>query len=81
MLNAQVLGYSLVTGLQEHLPPRLPQSLLALKAKASKNPDLPTLWESLTRLHAEEFWKAMDKEIQSLESKGTWVHFKPMFKQ
>ena len=72
MLNAQVLRYSPVTGCQEHLPPGLPQSLLALKAKASKDPDLPTLRESLTGPHSKEFWKAMDKEIQSLESKGTW---------
>ena len=73
MLNAQVMGYSPVTGCQESLPPGLPQSLFALKAKASKDPDLPTLRESLTGPYAEEFWEAMDKEIQSLEGKGIWT--------
>ena len=48
------------------------QQMLSMKAKASKDPDLPSLRESLTGPHAEQFWLAMDAEIASLESKGTW---------
>ena len=72
LMQAQVLGYDPHTGFQESLPPGLIQSPLALKAKASKDPDLPSLKESLTGPHSEEFWKAMDAEIASLESKDTW---------
>ena len=72
MLHAQMLGYDPTTGLQEYLPPGLTQSCVALKAKASTDPDLPTLRESLTGPYSEEFWIAMDAEIASLESKGTW---------
>ena len=43
-----------------------------LKAKKSKDPDLPSLHESLTGPHSEQFWEAVDKEIASLEGKGTW---------
>ena len=45
---------------------------MALKAKATSDPDLPTLKESLTRPYSKEFWAAMDAEINSLENKGTW---------
>ena len=45
---------------------------MAFKAKMSKDPDLPSVHESLTGPHAKEFWKAMDKEIASLEKMGTW---------
>ena len=54
------------------VPPGLLQSPFALKAKATKDPDLPTLKESLTGPHAEHFWTAMDAEIASLEGKDTW---------
>jgi len=43
MLQTQIHGYDPVTGYQEHLPPGIPQSAIALKAKASFDPDLPTL--------------------------------------
>jgi hypothetical protein len=43
-----------------------------MKAKVSKDPDLPSLRDSLTGPYAKEFWKSMDSEIASLESKGTW---------
>ena len=47
---------------------------MALKAKKkTKDPDLPTLRESLMSPEAEQWWKAMDKEITSLEEKGTWT--------
>ena len=50
-----------------------PLGPLALKAKKKvKDPDLPSLRESLSGLDAEEWWQAMDKEIASLEAKGTW---------
>ena len=71
-LQAQVLGYDPHTGHQEALPPGFIQSPLAMKGKASSDPDIPSLRESLNGPHAEEFWKAMDSEIASLESKGTW---------
>ena len=45
---------------------------MALKAKKTADPDLPSLKASLSGPHAEQFWKAMDKEIESLEGKGTW---------
>jgi hypothetical protein len=71
-MHGLVMGFDPNTGLQEHLPPGLIQSPLAMKGKASKDPDLPSLKESLTGPHAEEFWKAMEEEIASLESKNTW---------
>ena len=51
-----------------------PLAPMAMKAKKkTKDPDLPSLKESLTSPQAEEWWKAMDKEIASLEEKGTWT--------
>lgn len=50
----------------------LSDRLHLLKAKASSDPDLSSLRESLTGPHAEEFWKAMDKETASLEKMGNW---------
>jgi len=72
MLHAQMLGHDPNTGLQEYLPPGISQSCVALKAKASSDPDLPNLRESLHGPYSEEFWKAMDAKIASLEGKGTW---------
>ena len=78
MLQAQAIGFDPHTGIQECTRPDSLASALAIdmprimKAKKSKDPDLPSLRESLTGPHAEEFWKAMDKEIASLEGKGTW---------
>ena len=46
---------------------------MALKAKKSKDPDLPSTQEALAGPMAEHFWKAMDKEVTSLEEKGTWT--------
>jgi len=70
--QTQIHGYDPVTGYQEHLPPGIPQSAIALKAKASSDLDLPTLQESLAGPNAEQFWNSMDTEISSLEGKGTW---------
>ena len=51
-----------------------PLAPMAMKAKKkTKDPDLPSLQESLMSPQAEEWWKAMDKEIASLEDKGTWT--------
>ena len=72
LLQSQIHGYDPFTGFQESLHPATIQSPLALKAKASKDPDLPSLRESLNGPHAENFWLSMDKEISSLEGKGTW---------
>ena len=78
MLQAQAIGLNPHTGIQECTRPDVLASALAvdmpriLKAKKSKDPDLPSLHESLTGPHAEQFWEAMDKEIASLEGKGTW---------
>ena len=72
LLQEQVHGMDPLTGYQESMHPGTTQSQLALKAKASKDPDLPSLRESLTGPYAEEFWKAMDAEICSLESKNTY---------
>ena len=43
----------------------------ALKAGA-RDPDLLSLRESLTGPYANEFWAAMDKEIDSIKKMGTW---------
>ena len=45
---------------------------MALKARKAMDPDLPTTREALSGPCAEQFWEAMDKEIQSFEGKGTW---------
>ncbi len=73
MLKAQSLGFDHISGCQEDFHPGFLQSPLAFKAKASKDPDLPSLTESLTGPYAEQFWTAMDAEIASLESKNTWT--------
>ena len=73
MMQHQVLGYNPVSGTQEAFHPAILQSPLVLKAQTRKDPDLPTLKESLMGPYAEQFWKAMDKEIASLEGKGTWT--------
>ena len=72
-LQFQAQGCDPYTHTQEFLHPGILQSPMALKAKKSKDPDLPSLRESLSGPHAEEFWAAMDAEINSLESKGTWT--------
>jgi Reverse transcriptase (RNA-dependent DNA polymerase) len=71
-MQAQVLGFDPKTGLQELLPPGFVQSPFAMKGKISRDPDIPSLKESLNGPHAEHFWKAMDAEIASLEGKDTW---------
>ena len=73
MMKAQAMGMDSLTNLQEEFPPGLLQSPFAFKAKASRDPDLPTLTESITGPNAKQFWTAMDAEIASLESKGTWT--------
>ena len=73
MMHSQSLGFNPVTVTQEDSHPGLLQSPFALKAKANKDPDLPSLKESLTGPHSEDFWKAMNAEIVSLESKGAWT--------
>ena len=81
-LTLQSKGLDPFAGTHEFSHPGILQSPFALnaldnpatfKAKLSKDPDLPTVQESLTGPYAEEFWKAMDKEIRSLEGKGTWI--------
>jgi hypothetical protein len=71
-MQAQVLGFDPTTGLQEMLPPGFVQSPFAMKGKVSRDPDIPSLKESLSGPHAEHFWTAMDAEIASLEGKNTW---------
>ena len=73
MLKAQSLGFDHISGHQEDFHPGFLQSPLAFKTKASKDPDLPSLTESITGPYAEQFWTAMDAEIANLESKGTWT--------
>ena len=71
LLAAQELGRDPETGLQEDCHPALLQSFRALAGKRN-DPDLPSIRESLTGPYAEEFWKAMDSEIASLQSKDSW---------
>ena len=72
LLQSQALGFDPRTQTQEYTHPGILQSPLALSAKANKDPDLPSPRDSLSGPHSEQFWKAMDAEIASLESKGTW---------
>ena len=76
-LQFQSMGMDPYTGTQDFLHPAVLQSPLALqamalKAKKSKDPDIPSTREALSGPYAEDFWKAMDDEIGSLEAKGTW---------
>jgi hypothetical protein len=71
------MGMNPYTGIQDYLHPAVLQSPLALqamalKAKKSKGPNIPSTREALSGPYAEDFWKAMDDEIISLEEKGTW---------
>ena len=68
---AEELGRDPFTGLQEDMHPAMIHSFKALTGKRN-DPDLPSIKESLTGPHAEEFWKAMDAEIACLEAKGAW---------
>ena len=45
----------------------------AFAAKTS-DPNLPSLREALNGEHAEDYWKAMMKEIEDLEKRGTWEY-------
>ena len=79
LFHHQLSGFDQYTGLQEYMHPATLQSPfylhnpMALKAKKSKDPDLPSTQEALAGPLADEFWKAMDKEVASLEEKGTWT--------
>ena len=60
LFQAQSIGHDPVAGSQEEFHPALSHSmlgrqLLSMKAKASRDPDLPTLRESLTGPNAEQF--------------------------
>lgn len=43
-----------------------------MKAKASYDPDLPSIREALLGTHSKEFFAAMDKEIADLDKMDTW---------
>jgi len=72
MLAYNSIGFDLANGFQEEMHPWTLQAPWALKAKASKDPDLPSVREALSGEYAEEFWKAMETEIKSLEALNTW---------
>jgi Reverse transcriptase (RNA-dependent DNA polymerase) len=72
MLAYNAVGVDTASGFQEDLHPWTVQAPWALKAKASKDPDLPSVREAVMGPHAKEFWKAMEAEIKSLESMDTW---------
>jgi hypothetical protein len=70
-----VHGDESYTGIQDYLhlavlqsPPAL--QAMALKTKKSKDPGIPLTREALSGPYAEDFWKAMDDEIESLEEKA-----------
>jgi hypothetical protein len=84
-LQLQASGIDPILGTHEFQHPGILQSPYALsifdhpgaftaafKAKASRDPDLPSTYEALSGPHAEDFWAAMDKEVKSLEKMGTW---------
>jgi hypothetical protein len=68
---AEELGRDPFTGLQKDMHPSMIHSFKVLTGKRH-DPDLPSIKESLTGPHAEEFWKTMDSEIACLEAKGAW---------
>jgi Reverse transcriptase (RNA-dependent DNA polymerase) len=72
MLTQQAVGFDVANGFQEDIHPWTTQTPWALKAKASKDPDLPSVREALSGPYADDFWKAMEKEINTLESMETW---------
>jgi hypothetical protein len=63
---------------QEYMHPASTQNQSPLKAKVSKDPDLPNLRESPTGPYAEEVWEAMDSEIGNLEDAFNFVHHSPI---
>ena len=73
---ANALGTDPDTGSVDSIHPGVmqdPSAVLSFGHKAKAyNPDLPSVREALTGPHAEEFWSAMDKEIESLEDMETW---------
>jgi hypothetical protein len=48
----------------------------AMKASTTPDPDSPRLHEAMSGEHREEFLAAMSKEIEELESHGTWTVIK-----
>ena len=66
------LGTDPVSGCIDGLHPGIMQYPMALKAKKSKDPDLPTIREALCSPYSAEFRKAMDVEIETLEKMDTW---------
>ena len=68
MLHHQATGFDPIGGYQEDIHPWTTQTPWAFKAKASKDPDLPSIREALTGPHADSFWEAMEKEISTLEA-------------
>jgi hypothetical protein len=80
-MQAQVLGFDPKTGLQELLPPGLVQSPFAMKGKISRDPDIPSLKESLNGPHAEPQLKdneacsrARAKETEHLKAIPLLLH-------
>ena len=73
LLSYHAQSYDQSTRIQDDFHPGMLQSPTSYKAKANKDPDVPSLKESLTGPHAEEFWCSMDDEVASLESKETWT--------
>ena len=72
MLHHQAMGFDPIGGFQEDIHPWTTQTPWAFKAKASKDPDLPSIQEALTGPHADSFWEAMEKDVSTLEAMGTW---------
>jgi hypothetical protein len=48
----------------------------AMKASTTPDPDSPRLHEAMSGVHREDFLIAMSKEIEELESHGTWTVIK-----
>lgn len=72
LLRSQALGTDPMTGEVDCTPIGTHQSPCALKAKASHDSNLPSICEALTGNKSKHHFDAMDKEIKSLESMGTW---------
>ena len=46
---------------------------VALSAKAKDDPDSPSFHNAITGEYADEYWEAMDKEIEGLSKRNTWT--------
>ena len=47
-------------------------TLAFIAKKRKRNPDAPSLWEAMASDQSDDWWKAMNLEIDSLKARHTW---------